>query len=122
MRRGETPRYDNRCQHLQPEEVKDKLANKTPHVIRLKVQASTVVFLFLHYSLEAYSKWVEILHGQLFSCMHMCKTRQTEVEVGRQYQGLDRPGVWQVPEGRGELGKWRKLVSKSSVCPNDPRD
>ena len=33
------------------------------------------------------------------------KTRQTEEEVGRQHQGMDRPGVWQVPEGSGEQGK-----------------
>ena len=33
------------------------------------------------------------------------KTRQTEKEVGRQHQGMDRPGVCQVPEGSGELGK-----------------
>ena len=26
-------------------------------------------------------------------------------EVGRQHQGMDRPGVWQVPEGSGEQGK-----------------
>ena len=25
--------------------------------------------------------------------------------MGRQYQGMDRPGVWQVPEGRGKQGK-----------------
>ena len=31
-------------------------------------------------------------------------TRQTEEEVGRQHQGMDRPGVRQVPEGRGEQG------------------
>ena len=30
------------------------------------------------------------------------KTRQTEEEVGRQRQGMDRPGVCQVPEGSGE--------------------
>ena len=30
------------------------------------------------------------------------KTRQTEEEVGRQHQGMDRPGVQQVPEGSGE--------------------
>ena len=30
------------------------------------------------------------------------KTRQTEEEVGRQQQGMDRPGVQQVPEGGGE--------------------
>ena len=33
------------------------------------------------------------------------KTRQTEEEVGRQHQGMDRPGVRQVPEGSGEQGK-----------------
>ena len=33
------------------------------------------------------------------------KTRQTEEEVGRQHQGIDRPGVRQVPEGSGEQGK-----------------
>ena len=33
------------------------------------------------------------------------KTRQTEEKVGRQDQGMDRPGVSQVPEGSGELRK-----------------
>ena len=33
------------------------------------------------------------------------KTRQTEKEVGRQHQGMDRPGVRQVPEGGGEQRK-----------------
>ena len=33
------------------------------------------------------------------------KTKQTEEEVGRQHQGMDRPGIWQVPEGRGEQGQ-----------------
>ena len=32
-------------------------------------------------------------------------TRQTEEEVGRQHQGMDRPGVHQVPDGSGEQGK-----------------
>ena len=30
------------------------------------------------------------------------KTRQTKKDVGRQHQGMDRPGVRQVPEGSGE--------------------
>ena len=30
------------------------------------------------------------------------KTRQTEKETERQHQGIDRPGVRQVPEGSGE--------------------
>ena len=33
------------------------------------------------------------------------KTRQTEEEVGRQHQGMGRPGVRQVSEGSGEQGK-----------------
>ena len=33
------------------------------------------------------------------------KTRQTEEEVGRHHQGMDRPGVCQVPEGSGEKRK-----------------
>ena len=30
------------------------------------------------------------------------KTRQTEEEVERQHQGMDRPGVRYIPEGNGE--------------------
>ena len=49
------------------------------------------------------------------------KTRQTEEEVGRQHQGMDRPGVCQVPEGCMEnREKWRKLHAKSSVVPKRP--
>ena len=33
------------------------------------------------------------------------KTRQTEEEVGRQYQGIDRSGVRQVLEGKWRTGK-----------------
>ena len=33
------------------------------------------------------------------------KTKQKEEEVGRQHQGMDRPGVRQVPGGSGEQGK-----------------
>ena len=36
------------------------------------------------------------------------KTRQAEEEVGRQHQGMDRPGVRQVPEGSREQGKMEK--------------
>ena len=36
------------------------------------------------------------------------KTSKTEEEVGRQHQGVDRPGVRQVPEGSGEQEKNRE--------------
>ena len=40
------------------------------------------------------------------------KTRQTEEEVGRQHQGMDRPGVRQVLEGSGEQGKMENTGCK----------
>ena len=40
------------------------------------------------------------------------KTRQTEEEVGRQHQGMDRPGAGEVPEGSGEQGKLEKTGCK----------
>ena len=43
------------------------------------------------------------------------KTRQSEEEVGRQHQGMDSPGVRQVPEGSGEQGKIEKTGCKT-IC------
>ena len=40
------------------------------------------------------------------------KTRQTEEEVGKQHQEMDRPGVRQVPEGNGEQRKKEKSGCK----------
>ena len=40
------------------------------------------------------------------------KTRQTEEEVGRQHQGMDRPGVRQVQERSGEQGIIEKTGCK----------
>ena len=39
------------------------------------------------------------------------KTRRTKEEVGR-HQGMDRPGIRQVPEGSGEQGKMEKTGCK----------
>ena len=51
------------------------------------------------------------------------KTRQTEEEVGRQHQGMDRPGVRKAPQGNGEQGKMEKKnwLQNHLWCPNDPR-
>ena len=49
------------------------------------------------------------------------KTRQTKEEVGRQHQGMDRPGVGKSQRAVENRGKWRKLVAKSSVVPQQPR-
>ena len=48
------------------------------------------------------------------------KTRQTEKEAGRQPQGMDRPGVCQVPEAVENREKWRKLIVKLSMMPQQP--
>ena len=37
---------------------------------------------------------------------------QTEEEVGRQHQGMDRPGVCQVLEGNGEQGRMEETGCK----------
>ena len=43
------------------------------------------------------------------------KTRRTKEEVERQHQGMDRPGVRQVPEGSGEQGKMERTGCKN-IC------
>ena len=44
------------------------------------------------------------------------KTRQTEEEVGRQHQGMDRHGIQHVPEGSGEQGKMENSGCKLICC------
>ena len=46
---------------------------------------------------------------------------KTEEEVGTQHQGMDRPGVRKVQEGRGGQGKMEKNGREIKWCPNDPR-
>ena len=41
---------------------------------------------------------------------------QTEEEVGRQHQGMDRPGVRHVQEGSGEQGKNGKKTGCKIIC------
>ena len=44
------------------------------------------------------------------------KTRPTEEEMGRQHQGIDRPGARQVPEGSGELKKKEEETGCEIIC------
>ena len=44
------------------------------------------------------------------------KTRQAEEEVGRQHQGMDRPGVRQGPEGSGEQEKKMEKTGCKIIC------
>ena len=69
---------------------------------------------------SVYCTYVEMQTAVVWSCLqfirsgqkHLArhsergkKTRQTEEEVGRQHQEMDRPGGCQVQEGSGEQGK-----------------
>ena len=50
------------------------------------------------------------------------KTRWTKEEVGRQHQGMDKPGVQQVPEGSRKQGKnGENWLQNHLWCPNNPR-
>ena len=51
------------------------------------------------------------------------KTRQTEEEVGRQHQGIDRPEVQQVTEGsREQVENGENWLHNHLWCPNDPHE
>ena len=45
----------------------------------------------------------------------LCKTRLTEKEVGRQHQGMDRPGVRQASEGSGKQRE-REKTGCEVIC------
>ena len=53
-------------------------------------------------------KCFQLAHAQYYPTFY----EHTEEEVGRQHQGMDRPGVRQVPEGSGEQGKMEKTGCK----------
>ena len=44
------------------------------------------------------------------------KTRHREEELGRQDQGMDRPGVRRVPEGSEEQGKMEMIFRHRYTC------
>ena len=48
------------------------------------------------------------------------KTRQTEEEVGRQHQAMDRPEFGKSQRAVEKREEWRKLVAKLSVVPQRP--
>ena len=45
------------------------------------------------------------------------KTRRTKEKVGRQHQGMDRPGIRQVLEGSGEQGEMEETVCEICGAP-----
>ena len=85
--------------HVTNEEVRAKIQQAIGlHKDHRKVMQTAVVWLCLPF----------IRCGQNHLVRHSERgkeTRQTEEEVRRQPQGMDRPGFRQVPEGSGEQGK-----------------
>ena len=48
------------------------------------------------------------------------KIRQTDIEVGRQHQGIDRLEFTKSQWAAENREKWKKVVVKSSVVPQRP--
>ena len=101
--------------HVTNEEIRSKIQQAIgPHEDLLtKETQTTVVWPCLPF----------IRSGQSHLARHSKrgkKTRQTDEEVERQHQGMDRPGVHQVPVQVENREKWRKLVVKSSVVLQRP--
>ena len=85
--------------------INDKVFTKIQHAIRppdhRKETQTAVVWTCLPFLRSGQNRLAK--HSERGK-----KTRQTEKEVGRQHQGMDRPGVRQVPEGSGKQGKMEK--------------
>ena len=92
--------------HVANNEVRAKIQQAIgPHEDRLTIVKRRILQWYGHNHLF-------IRSGQNYLARHSergKKTRQTEEEVGRQHQGMDRPGVRQVPEGSGEQGKMEEI-------------
>ena len=56
-----------------------------------------------------------ILQGTVKGGGRQAIQNQKKKEVGRQHQGMDRPGVRQVPEGSGEQGKMEE-TGREIIC------
>ena len=86
---------------------KDHVTNEE---VRAKIQQATgphedLLAIIKRRKLQWYGRFLFIRSCQNHLARHSergKKTRQTEEEVGRKHQGMDRPGIRQVPEGSGK--------------------
>ena len=96
---------------------KDHVTNEK---VRAKIQQAIgphedLMTIVKRRKLQCYGRFPFIRSGQNHLARHSergKKTKQTEEEVRRQNQGMDRPGVRQVPDGSGEQGKMEKTGCK----------
>ena len=88
--------------HVTNEEVRAKIQQGIrPHEDLLTIVKRRKLQWYGHVSRSSgLAKTILKKHGERGK-----KTRQTEEEVGRQRQGMDKPGVRQVPEGRAAQRK-----------------
>ena len=107
-----------RCHHKTRISYKDHVTNEEVHV---KIQQATGPHKDLTIIKKCKLQW----YGHVSRSSGLAKTnlqgtvkgerRQTEEEVGRQHQRMDRPGVRQVPEVSGEQGKMEK-TGRKMIC------
>ena len=96
------------------------ISHKDP-VTNEEVRAKTQLAIGPHEDLLTIVKRRKLQwYGHVSRSSDLAKTilRQTEEEVGRQHQGMDRPGVRQVPEDSGEQGKMEKTDCKIMSDPH----
>ena len=99
--------------HVTDEEVRTKIQRAIgPHEDRLKEAQTAVVWSYFPFIRSCQNHLAR--HSERGK-----KTRQTEEEVGKHHQGMDRPGVRQIPDSSGEQGK-NKETAKSYVVPQPP--
>ena len=93
--------------HVTNEEVRAKIQQAAgPHEVLLSIVKRRKLRWYGHVSRSSgLAKTILQRHSERGK-----KTRQTAEEVGR--QGMDRPGVRQVPKGSGEQGKMEETGCK----------
>ena len=104
--------------HVTNEEVRAKIQQAIgPHQGLLTIAKRRKLQWYGHVSRSS-GQAKTILQGAVKGYRRQGRQRK---EVGRQHQGMDRPGVRQVPEGNGgEQRKRRKLGDKPSAVPQRP--
>ena len=103
--------------HVTNEEVRPKIQQTIgPHEDLLTIVKSRRLKWYGHVSCSSCLAKTISRHSERGK-----KTRQTEEEVGRQHQGMDRPGVRKVPEGNGKRDNGANWLRNHLWCPNAPR-
>ena len=102
---------------LRKEPLQRKVSSKAKHLAVRGTSQNNVdclYFVTFYFSERIFRRLLflrffpPLIHLSLF----LERGRKKEEEVGRQHQGMDRPGVRQVPEGSGEQGKMEKTGCK----------